>query len=147
MPSVIHAAKKRWRWRRWVVREKILTYTVRAKPADAVIVCYSGETAQALRAAELAGQQGLWVDVCKMCVIHPLPGGLVDALAGYRTILFAEEGIAAGGIGEHLCAALLCRGWHGHWRHVAVPNTGIDHATVPQLRQALGWMRWGCCRC
>ena len=29
-----------------------------AKPADAVIVCYSGETAQALRAAELAGQQG-----------------------------------------------------------------------------------------
>ena len=109
-----------------------------AKPADAVIVCYSGETAQALRAAELAGQQGLWADVCKMCVIHPLPGGLVDALAGYRTILFAEEGIAAGGIGEHLCAALLCRGWHGHWRHVAVPNTGIDHATVPQLRQALG---------
>ena len=61
-----------------------------------------------------------------------------SALAGYRTILFAEEGIAAGGIGEHLCAALLCRGWHGHWRHVAVPNTGIDHATVPQLRQALG---------
>ncbi len=50
-----------------------------AKPADAVIVCYSGETAQALRAAELAGQQGLWADVCKMCVIHPLPGGLVDA--------------------------------------------------------------------
>ena len=106
--------------------------------ADTVLVSYSGETAQALHAAELAGQQGLWVDVCKLCVIHPLPDGLVDALAAYRTVVFAEEGIAAGGIGEHLCAALLRRGWCGHWRHVAVPNTGIDHATVPQLRQALG---------
>ena len=106
--------------------------------ADTVLVSYSGETAQALHAAELAGQQGLWVDVCKLCVIHPLPDGLVDTLAAYRTVVFAEEGIAAGGIGEHLCAALLRRGWRGHWRHVAVPNTGIDHATVPQLRQALG---------
>lgn len=109
-----------------------------AGQADTVIVSYSGEAAQALQAAELAGQQGLWADVCKLCVIHPLPDGLTDVLVSYRTILFAEEGIAAGGIGEHLCAALLRRGWRGRWRHIAVPNTGIDHATVPQLRQALG---------
>lgn len=111
----------------------------RAKtPAKAVIVSYSGEAAEALDAARLAGEQGIAADVCKLCVIHPLPAHLAQELCAYDTIIFAEECIRNGGIGEHLSEALLQQGWHGHWRHLAAPNTGIDHASVAQLRKLLG---------
>ena len=107
-------------------------------PADVVVVSYSGEASEALCASQLASEQGLAVDVCKLCVIHPLPEQLVQELWNYNTIIFAEEGIRNGGIGEHLSEALLQQGWQGHWRHLAVPNTGIDHASVTQLRKMLG---------
>ena len=86
----------------------------------------------------MAAQQGVCVDVYKLTVIHPLPQGLCDALGGYRSILFAEEGVRGGGIGEHLAAALLERGCNASYRHIAVPNNGLTHASVDELRARFG---------
>ena len=86
----------------------------------------------------MAVQQGVCVDVYKLTVIHPLPQGLCDALGGYRSILFAEEGVRGGGIGEHLAAALLERGCNASYRHIAVPNNGLTHASVDELRARFG---------
>ena len=73
----------------------------------------------------------------KLTQIHPLPEGICDALLGYKYILFAEEFIVNGGIGEHLESALHKAGWNGHFLRAAVPNTGIPHASVAQIKQVL----------
>ncbi len=106
--------------------------------ADIALVTYGAETAPVLEAARAAERQGVFADVYKLTVIHPLPDGLCGALRGYRRILFAEEGIQGGGIGEHLAAALLGQGCTAAFRHIAVPSLGLSHAEVGQLRARFG---------
>ena len=106
--------------------------------ADTALVTYGAETAPALEAARMAAEQGIFADVYKLTAIHPLPDGLCAALQGYRRVVFAEEGIQHGGIGEHLAAALLLQGCTAQFRHIAVPNLGLLHASVDELRAAFG---------
>lgn len=107
-------------------------------PADTALVTYGAEAAPVLEAARRAAQQGVFADVYKLTVIHPLPEGLCAALQGYRRIVFAEEGIRYGGIGEHLASALLAQGCGALFRHIAVPNLGLAHAGTDELRARFG---------
>lgn len=109
-----------------------------AAGAKTVLVTYGAETGEALAAQRLAAKRGQAVDVCKLTVVHPLPSGLLRALGAYETVFFAEEGVRGGGVGEHLAAALLQCGWRGVYRHIAVPNRGVTHATAGELRTMFG---------
>ena len=102
------------------------------------MVSYGSETADALRASRQLTQQGQKVDTYKLVQIYPLPDGLVQELSRYETLLFAEECITTGGIGQQLQAALLQNGWRGRFIHRAVTTNKIDHAEVPQLKAQLG---------
>lgn len=106
--------------------------------AKAAIITYGTLTAEALAAAEELAGQGVPVDVYQLVFINPLPQGLVEKISSYEHILFAEEGICAGGVGEHLADALLRVGYPGHYMHHGVPETGVDNAGVAQLRAAYG---------
>ena len=53
-------------------------------------------------------------------------------------MLFAEECIAVGGIGEHLEYVLRQNGWNGRFIHRAVREARLPHASVAQIRQAVG---------
>ena len=108
-------------------------------PADIVLATYGALTEEVLAAAGQLRAQGHKVDVCKLVQIFPLPDGLPEALAGYRTVLFAEECVAVGGIGEHLRTALAGCGWQGRYLHKAVQSgQKLPHATVPEMRRVLG---------
>ena len=87
---------------------------------------------RSLAAAELLRHQGLAVDCCKLVQVYPLPDGLCRQLAQYKTILFAEESVTTGGIGQQLCTALQAAGWQGRFILRGVDNTHLLHATVPQ---------------
>ena len=106
--------------------------------AQGAMVSYGSETADALRASRQLTQQGQKVDTYKLVQIYPLPDGLVQELSRYETLLFAEECITTGGIGQQLQAALLQNGWRGRFIHRAVTTNKIDHAEVPQLKAQLG---------
>lgn len=109
-------------------------YGERAKTA---LVSYGGLTEEVLLAAQ-AMQQNHPCDVYKLVQIHPLPDGLCHALGGYDRILFAEDSIAVGGIGEHLNTALTCQGWAGRFYHAGIqPGAKLTFATVPEMRQLL----------
>lgn len=108
------------------------------KDPVAAIVTYGGETADALQAAQKLEEQGIVVDVFQMVMINPLPEGLAQQLLGYKTVLFAEEGIRHGGIGEHLVLELMQQRFDGRYLHVAAPEVGNDHAKVSQLKEACG---------
>lgn len=109
-----------------------------AQPARTALVTYGAQTGPALAAAAQAARENVFADVYKLTVIHPLPDGLCDALARYDSVIFAEDGIRSGGIGEHLAAALLTNGARVRYRHIAVPNNGILHGSVEELRASFG---------
>lgn len=106
--------------------------------ADAAIVSYGVLTAEAMAAAEQMKQSGKPVDLYQMVCLNPIPDKLVQQLQEYKTLLFCEEGVVQGGIGEHLLAHLHAAGFTGQYVHRGVPPTGVDHATVEQLRASLG---------
>ena len=110
----------------------------RTAGACTALVCYGAESEEILRAADLLEQQGVAADCCKLVQIFPLPEGLCEELSHYRTILFAEEAVTSGGIGQQLCTALHQTGWRGTFLLRGVDNTHLLHATVPQLREDQG---------
>ena len=110
----------------------------RTADACTVLVSYGAESEEILRAADLLEHQGVAADCCKLVQIFPLPEGLCEELSRYQTILFAEEAVTSGGIGQQLCTALHQTGWRGTFLLRGVDNTHLLHATVPQLREDQG---------
>ncbi|MGN0983570.1 MAG: 1-deoxy-D-xylulose-5-phosphate synthase [Gemmiger sp.] len=109
-------------------------FVVHHQEADTVLVSYGAETEEILKAAELLQEGGIPVDCCKLVQVHPLPQELCGDLRRYKTILFAEDTIRTGGIGEHLAFALQQAGWQGEYLLHAVDNSHLLHASVAQLR-------------
>ena len=96
---------------------------------------YGAEAEETLAACDLLMMKGILADCCKMVRIVPLPDGICQALSRYKTILFAEECVKDGGIGQQLCFAMQQSGWTGTFLLHAVDNRHLLHANVPQLRQ------------
>ena len=103
--------------------------------AKVALVSYGAESEETLAAADLLKQQGVLADVWKLVQIFPLPDNLCEELGTYSTILFAEEAVRTGAIGQQLGFALQQRGWKGRYLLHAVDNTHLLHANVPELRR------------
>lgn len=111
--------------------DKIETYP----GARTALVSYGAETEEILAAADLLQQQKLAADCYKLTRLYPLPEGLCEALQQYDRILFAEDAVGTGGIGQQLGFALRQAGWNGSYLLHAVDNTHLLHASVPELRR------------
>ena len=103
--------------------------------ARVALVSYGAESEEILAARDLLAQNGLTADCYKLVQICPIPEGLCEALCAYDTVLFAEEAVRNGGIGEQLAFRLQQVGWRGRFLLHAVDNTHLLHANVPQLRR------------
>ena len=82
--------------------------------------------------------QGIPCRVCKLVKIFPFTDEFLHAIERFNTILFAEECVCAGGIGQQLVARLTEDGWRGTFTHRAVDNTKLTHATIPELKELQG---------
>ncbi len=117
-------------------REYDRLYT--APDAKAVMVSYADEVEDVLTAAKLLGKENVPCDVYKLVKIHPFTHELISEISRYDVVLFAEECVACGGIGEHLEMALQKAGWQGIYIHRGVEDVRLPHATVPQIKQSTG---------
>ena len=106
-----------------------------AAGARIALVSYGAETEEIIAARDLLAQNGQQADCVKLTQIYPLPDGLCDALKPYDTILFAEDSVRTGSIGEQLGFALQQCSWQGSYLLHAVDNTHLLHANVPELRK------------
>lgn len=109
-----------------------------SETAACILVSYGTMSEEAFAAADRLRQKGLPVDVCKLVQLYPLPAGLCEELKAYKTILFAEDTVVTGGIGQQLAAALQQAGWQGRYLLRAVDNRSLPHASVAQMRAAQG---------
>ena len=106
--------------------------------ASIVLVSYADELEELLCAAERLSRKDVKCDVVKLVKLYPFTEKLVEDLLNYKIILFAEECIANGSIGEHLEYALQQKGWDGQFVHCAVRDACLPHASVTQIKQATG---------
>ena len=110
----------------------------KADDATIVLVSYADELADLLQAERELQQKSIACDVMKAVKLYPFTDKMVADLSKYKIILFAEECIANGSIGEHLEYALQQNGWNGRFIHCAVRNACLPHASVAQIKQATG---------
>ena len=91
-----------------------------------------------MEASDKLIEASLNTDVLKLVKLYPFTDKLIDTVSKYKIVLFAEECIAVGGIGEHLACALQQKGWNGCFLHRAVRTACLPHAIVPQIKQCTG---------
>ena len=103
--------------------------------ARVALVSYGVLAEEIIAACDLLQQKKVSSDCYKLVQLYPLPEGLCEALQTYGCILFAEDSIRTGSIGEQLGFAMQQQGWHGTFLLHGVDNTHLLHANVPQLRR------------
>lgn len=103
--------------------------------ARVALVSYGVLAEEIIAACDLLQQKRVSSDCYKLVQLYPLPEGLCEALQAYDCILFAEDSIRTGSIGEQLGFAMQQQGWHGIFLLHGVDNTHLLHANVPQLRR------------
>lgn len=106
--------------------------------ARIALVSYGAQAEEIIAACDLLQQQQVSADCYKLVRLYPLPEGICEALQYYDMILFAEDSVRTGSIGEQLSFALQQSGWKGTFLLHGVDNTHLLHANVPQLRRDQG---------
>ena len=113
-------------------------FLVEMPQAQVLLVSYGSEVEDILAASALLNSYHIPNSVCKLVKIYPFTDAFLREITHFDVILFAEECIARGGIGEQLIARLTEINWRGIYLHHGVDNTKLTHATVPQLKVILG---------
>ncbi len=73
------------------------------------------------------------VSVMKLLRIHPLPEEVIQLVKTYRLVLFVEEGLKIGGIGEQLRSASYEAGFRGVFRVLAIPSEFVKQGSPDQI--------------
>lgn len=109
-------------------------YLVHQPDAEMVLISYADELEELLKVSDKINDSSKKCDVVKLVKVYPFTDEFVDAVSKYKTVLFAEECVGNGGIGEHLAFALQQKGWKGRFLNRAVETACLPHAAVPQIR-------------
>ena len=91
-----------------------------------------------LTACEKLTKHRIDCDALKLVKLFPFAEKTIEAVKDYKIVLFAEECVEWGSIGEHLAYCLQQAGWNGIFLHAAVHTANLPHATVPQIKQVTG---------
>lgn len=105
---------------------------------DTLLVTYGRLFGEACRAVRKARANGAEVSVLKLNRIKPVDPAAIEASLSCRRVLFFEEGIRSGGIGEHFAALLSAAGYRGDTRVYAVNDTFVRQGNAAELLAMLG---------
>ncbi len=75
------------------------------------------------------------IDLVKLNLVNYLGDDLSERLMRYDKIYFFEETSKRGSIGEMIAAQLLCAGYKGKFKHIAIDNEFVKQATQSQQRE------------
>ncbi len=96
-------------------------YTVwENKDADTLLVTYGRECGNVIQAAKKLHQDKIAVSVMKLNRILPLEEDCLKKVAQYSRVIFVEEGIKRGGLGEYFAAKLMEKGFQGQYKVRAI---------------------------
>lgn len=108
------------------------------KRGGTLAVSYGRLSANMTAAAREASQRGEPVDWLRLVRISPIPEEALRTSLSYKRVVFFEEGILQGGIGERFGAALLEMGYSGGFEVVGVDGQFVPAGTVAQQFELFG---------
>lgn len=108
------------------------------KHGNTLAVSYGRLSAEMTAAARDASLRGAPVDWLRLVRITPLPQQAAEAALKYDRVVFFEEGIKQGGIGERFGTMLLEYGFTGHYEVAAVDGRFVPAGTVAQQLELFG---------
>ncbi len=107
--------------------------------ADFVIVTYGRLFCETAKAASDLLKDNIKVKVIKLNRIKPVDDAAYDIALEAKHILFVEEGVRSGGIGEKFAATLLQRGYKGSYNLNAVEDCFVKQAKIDELYKEFGF--------
>ena len=115
------------------------SYVVYGKKTSKIaIVTYGSLFSEAALAVEKLKEDGTDVKVIKLGQVWPIDDAAVKEAKKCKTVLFFEEGIKSGGVGEAFAGLLLENKFSGTYKHIAVDNTFVHHAPIAALKEEFG---------
>ena len=105
---------------------------------DILIVTYGRIFANAFEARERAKADGINnISVLKLNRIKPIDEAAYKLATGFKKVLFFEEGIKNGGIGETYISGISSMGYTGKCNLIAINDEFVQHAKVNRLLSLL----------
>lgn len=98
--------------------------------AEIAIVTYGRLFGNACKAYKALKEKGISIKIVKLNKIKPIHIKAVFAVEHCKKVLFYEEAIRSGGVGEHFASMLIQLGFHGIYKHIAVNDEFIKQASV-----------------
>ena len=95
-----------------------------------MLVTYGRTFSNAYFAAQKLSFQGISACVLKLNVIKPLAEEAVCESLKFKNIVFFEEGIESGGVGQKFGFELSLNNYKGNYKVVAVPDEFVEHSSV-----------------
>ena len=109
------------------------------RDADTLLITYGRLFHEAVAAREIVKEQGGELCIMKLCRIKPIDERAVKLAAGFRNILFFEEGMRSGSVADHFRDLLDRQNYGGAYQVRAVDDIYVQHASVKRTLQALGF--------
>lgn len=78
-----------------------------------MLISYADEMDDILTACEKLTKHRINCDALKLVKLFPFTEKMIEAVKDYKIVLFAEECVEWGSIGEHLAYCLQQAGWNG----------------------------------
>ncbi len=103
-----------------------------------LLVTYGRLFSFTAKACELLEQKGYSVAVLKLNRIKPIEEDVYQTAMQAGSVYFFEEGIEAGGIGEHFIAQLIQKGYRGHVFLRGIGDFFVHHASMEESLHDLG---------
>lgn len=101
-----------------------------AESADVLAVTYGRIFGNMCMATERLSAENAHVSLLKLGMIKPIAGGALEYAQKFKCIVFFEESIKRGGVGEYLCSELHAKGWQGRFIIKAVDDIFVPHSSV-----------------
>ncbi len=74
--------------------------------------------------------EGIDISVLKLLLINNISDECIEKALKYDNIIFFEEGMKRGGVGEYFASVLLEKGFKGRFIHKAIDDKFISHSAV-----------------
>ncbi len=98
-----------------------------------LFVSYGRVSSNVLNAVEILKNNGIKTASIVLNKIKPIPVEAVNLAKNYSKIFFYEESEKSGGIGQSFAQLLLESGFKGDFKHIAVEDEFVPHASVDSL--------------
>ena len=99
------------------------------------LLTFGGLFSEAGTAMDELAKDGIKIKLIKLNKIWPIAEGAVKEALNGEHILFFEEGVKSGGVGEAYGFKLLQHGFKGEYSYFGIDNTFVHHAPIAALRK------------